>query len=102
MTELDNTAGCPLGVRCESCGLEADDLAVVTVECALGVMCLTMCRRCGTASAETTLRAIAISTASRLVMQHAGHLGITVDDMRLLQNEGGRRPWAQPGYRWVQ
>jgi hypothetical protein len=98
--DLDDTSNCPRGVRCESCGLEAGDgLAVYTSECALGVMCLTMCPRCGRAIGDVN---IAVTTASRLVMQHAGHLGVTVDDMRLLQTAGGRRPWEQPRYRWVE
>ncbi|OLT19962.1 hypothetical protein BJF78_10490 [Pseudonocardia sp. CNS-139] len=90
-------------MRCESCGLEAGEhLAVYTTECALGVMCLTMCLHCGRASSETKTGSIAVTTASRLVMQHAGHLGVTPEGMRLLQTARGRRPWNQPRYRWVQ
>ena len=29
--DLDDISPCPLGVRCESCGVERDDLAVCTV-----------------------------------------------------------------------
>jgi hypothetical protein len=45
--DLDDTAGCPLGRRCESCGTEAGPLAVETGSAArLGVLCMTLCRRC--------------------------------------------------------
>ncbi len=48
--DLDDTSRCPLGVRCEACGVEGDDLAVGTATTALGVLCLTLCPRCGTAA----------------------------------------------------
>jgi hypothetical protein len=38
---LDDTSRCPLGGRCESCGVERDDLAVSTATTPLGVLCLT-------------------------------------------------------------
>ena len=45
--ELDDTSRCPLGHRCESCGIESADLAVTTVVLdVLGVACLTLCPRC--------------------------------------------------------
>ena len=85
---LDDVSGCPLGVRCESCGVERDDLAVCTVQLErLGVACLTMCPRC--AGSDVTPR-VAVGTASRLVLQHCIHLGITVDEMVALL-EGGAR-----------
>ena len=41
---LDDTSRCPLGHRCEACGVERDDLAVCTaVMDRIGV---TMCPRC--------------------------------------------------------
>lgn len=102
-TNLTDTSRCPLGVRCESCGIEAGRaLAVQTIECATGVMCMTMCPRCARASAETKRRSISEATASNLVMQHAAHLGVTVEDVRMLQTANGRLPWKQPHYRWVQ
>ena len=30
MIDLDDTSRCPLGHRCEACGVERDDLAVCT------------------------------------------------------------------------
>jgi hypothetical protein len=45
--DLDDTAGCPLGRRCESCGTEAGPLAVETASAArLGVLCMTLYRQC--------------------------------------------------------
>ena len=45
--DLDDTSNCPVGHRCESCGVERDDLAVSTAEFGrLGIGCLTLCPRC--------------------------------------------------------
>lgn len=77
-TDLDDTSRCPLGVRCESCGAERDDLAVATAATALGVLCLTLCPRC---AATDVAPPITVNTAARLVAQHAGHLGIDLDTM---------------------
>lgn len=78
MTDLDDTSHCPVGHRCESCGVESRDLAVETVESRLGVMCLTLCRRCAKFGGEYP---IAVGTAARLVMAHCQHLGIDADEM---------------------
>jgi hypothetical protein len=97
VTDLRDTSRCPVGARCEACGLEAANLAVCAIECALGVLCLTLCPRCGRARADTTARSIAVPTASRLVAQHADHLGVAIEAVQALQRAGGRRPWDQPG-----
>jgi hypothetical protein len=77
--QLDDTSACPLGVRCEACGVEGDDLSVCTVEFGrLGVACLTMCATCG---GSGVVPPVAVATAVRLVAQHCDHLGITVDEM---------------------
>lgn len=76
--DLDDTSGCPLGHRCESCGVERDDLAVSTASTPLGVLCLTLCPRC---AAFDGLPSVSVGTAVRLVGQHAEHLGIDVDEM---------------------
>lgn len=82
MTGLDDTSRCPLGVRCESCGTETGVLRVETVGLgALGVACLTMCRRC---AASTVSPPVAVGTATRLVLQHTMHLRITADDMAIM------------------
>ena len=76
---LDDVSGCPLGVRCESCGVERQDLAVSTANLGrLGVACLTLCPRC---AGSRVAPPVAVSTAVRLVLQHCDHLDITVDDM---------------------
>lgn len=85
--DLDDTSRCPLGTRCESCGLESARLCVYTCECALGIMCLTMCPSCGQAIGNVN---IALPTAEKLVTQHACHLGVTVADLRPLQSVDGR------------
>jgi hypothetical protein len=76
---LDDTSRCPLGVRCESCGVERDDLDVKTVHLAqLGVACMTLCPRCAGSGVTPP---VAVGTAVRLVMQHCIHLGIDADVM---------------------
>ncbi len=90
MTALDDTSRCPTGVRCESCGVEEGivvavgqlaHLEVVTADLAgLGVACLTMCARCGESEVAPP---VSVATAARLVLQHAMHLGVTVDDAHL-------------------
>ena len=77
--DLDDTSRCPLGVRCECCGVERDDLAVCTVALdRLGVACLTLCPRC---AGSGVVPPVSVGTAVRLAAQHCGHLGITVDEM---------------------
>jgi hypothetical protein len=77
--DLDDTTYCPVGVRCESCGVERDDLAVSTAALGrLGVACLTLCPRC---AGSAVVPPVAVGTAIRLTAQHCEHLGITVDEM---------------------
>ena len=78
MSGLHNTSGCPLGVRCEACGREGRGLAVRALSTDLGVMCLTLCPGC---RRSTVTPPVTLSTASRLVAQHIGHLGMTVDQV---------------------
>ena len=85
---LDDTSRCPLGHRCEACGAERTDLAVVTVVLdVLGVACLTLCPRC---AGSGVVPPVSVGTAVRLVAQHCGHLGITVDEMAAELEEGAR------------
>jgi len=85
---LDDTTRCPLGVRCESCGVEGDDLGVATVAlCPLGIARLTMCPRCAGSDVTPPMSA---GTASRLVLQHCRHLGIAVHDMDAILNRDDR------------
>lgn len=80
------TDRCPLGVRCESCGVERDDLAVATAETPLGVLCVTLCPRCAGADVAPP---VSVGTAVRLVMQHCAHLGIDADQMAAALAEDG-------------
>ena len=86
--DLHDTSGCPLGVRCEACGIESDDLAVRTSTTLLGVLCLTLCGRC---SAADMAPPVAVGTAARLIAQHCEHLGIDLDEMAaaLADRDGG-------------
>jgi hypothetical protein len=85
--DLDDTSGCPIGVRCESCGVEAPGLTVQTAELSrLGIACLTLCPRC---SSSGVTPPVSVGTAVRLVAQHCQHLGITVDDMAEVMEDDG-------------
>lgn len=76
---LDDTSNCPVGVRCEACGIEGSDLAVHTAALApLGIACLTLCARCADSDMAPP---VSVGTAVRLVNQHCRHLGIDVDQM---------------------
>jgi hypothetical protein len=82
--DLYDVSECPLGHRCESCGIEADDLAVSAAYTPLGVLCLTLCPKCGGASIAPP---VAVTTAARLVVQHCGHLGVDLDEMAAILAE---------------
>ena len=85
---LDDTSSCPLGMRCESCGIDRPDLAVATANLGrLGVACFTLCPRC--ADSDTPPR-VGVGTAVRLVGQHCQHLGIDVDAMDTILKGGAR------------
>lgn len=76
----DDTSCCPVGERCECCGIERDDLAVVTSNLgSVGVACLTMCPSC---AASAVPPPVTIRTAARLVLQHAVHVGIAAQLVR--------------------
>jgi hypothetical protein len=73
-TNLDDTSSCLLGVRCESCGVERDDLAVRAAALGrLGVACLTLCPRCAGVGGG----AAGVGGAVRVTAQHREHLCIT-------------------------
>jgi hypothetical protein len=62
---------CPLGHRCESCGIATTGLSVV-IAAVLGVsFCLTLCPGCARSG---RLPQIMLSTAQRLTEQHVRHL----------------------------
>jgi hypothetical protein len=56
---------------------------VETASSQLGVMCLTLCRRC---ASFDDIVPVAVSTAARLVLQHCEHFGITANDMPTILN----------------
>jgi hypothetical protein len=45
MVNLDDTRRCPVEPECESCG-RLDELAVVTEDTPVGVICMTVCDAC--------------------------------------------------------
>lgn len=102
VVDVDDVSRCPLGVRCESCGVEdpteedQPGLAVHTAHTQLGVMCLTMCARC---AASDCAPPVSLRTAVNLVGQHAAHLGIDVDEMAAAMEAEptGRRSWSASG-----
>lgn len=85
---LGDSSRCPLGARCECCGIERDDLAVVTADLgSVGVACLTMCPSC---AASAVSPPVTIGTAARLVRQHAAHVGIAA---QLVKRGGLGKLW---------
>jgi hypothetical protein len=71
--DLDDVSHCPLGVRCESCGAEAPDLAVAISESPVGAFCVSACACCAAAIGRGTPVPVALATAVRLAAQHAEH-----------------------------
>lgn len=90
MTAFDvfSTVSCPVGFRCESCGDAAENLVAATAETPLGVLCLTVCERCGNADMAPP---VAVLTAVKLVAQHCEHVGCDMDEMAaaLAERAGG-------------
>ena len=70
-SDPSRTDHCPLGHRCESCGGTGRGLAVVVVAVLGESICLTLCPLC---AASGRPPAIMLSTAEKLVAQHAAHL----------------------------
>ena len=69
--EASRTDCCPLGHRCEFCGMESRRLRVVTRDVLKATLCLTMCPKCAASGQPPQ---IMLSTAQRLVAAHAAHL----------------------------
>ena len=83
---LDDTANCPVGARCESCGT-ADPRSVHTATAPVGIVCLTLCARCAGSGLIPRLSAAGVA---RFVLDHCGHLGIDADQMEaLMKKEAG-------------
>lgn len=89
---LDDTTSCPAAPACEACSAH-DALACVTIECPVGVLCLTLCPQC---RASRRIPAWTGPACATRVGEHCAHLGISRDDMSLtLAHEGldGRYYW---------
>jgi hypothetical protein len=71
MRDPNNTDRCPLGFRCESCGLTGPGLEVRTVDVLGATFCLTLCPGCRDNGRPPS---IMLSTAQKLVEQHRQHL----------------------------
>ena len=73
--DASNTDNCPLGFRCESCGVATDDLRVVTYPVLNAIMCVTLCASCRESGRPPS---IMLTTAEKLVEQHRDHVrGVT-------------------------
>jgi hypothetical protein len=75
---LDDTARCPVASECATCA-GTKDLAVVTVETPVGVLCCTLCVICGDDGER--LPVLSWSGAVGASLQHCQHLGIDADQM---------------------
>jgi hypothetical protein len=78
MRSAHDTAACPRGRRCESCGAETGVVDVEIVEIAhLGLACLSLCRPCARSSSPPN---ISVITARRIIADHACHVGAITSD----------------------
>jgi hypothetical protein len=69
--DLYDVSRCPVGHRCESCGVESDDVAVAAIVTPLGVICLSRCGRCESSDDPAPIH---VGTAARLIEQHRAHV----------------------------
>ncbi|MBL8927074.1 MAG: hypothetical protein JNM77_12665 [Pseudonocardia sp.] len=92
MTHRETTDRCPLGHRCESCGCAGPGLSVRVVEVLGEVLCLTLCPRCAASGRPPQ---IMLSTAERLVAQHAAHLAGGGERWLLRRRGGGGAPGGE-------
>ncbi len=81
MTEPSRTDHCPLGHRCESCGVESPALRVITRDVLNATLCLTMCPKCAGSGRSPQ---ITLSTAEKLVTAHTAHLRRADEPVRRL------------------
>ena len=75
MVNLDDTRHCPVAPECESCG-RLDELAVVTGDTPVGVICMTVCDACELMAVVPVLSPAEEATR---VLAHGQHVGVEVD-----------------------
>jgi Zn ribbon nucleic-acid-binding protein len=98
VVDLDDVSGCPVAPGCESCDTDTD-LAVVTADTPVGVLCCTICPAC---IEQGTLPVWGLPGAALRVLAHCGHLGIDVDMMAgardAERDPDGARPLPPSGW----
>jgi hypothetical protein len=77
MVYLDDTRHCPVGLECEGCG-RLDELAVLTGETPVGVLCMTLCDAC---EVTGVLPIVSPTEETARVLEHGQHVGVAVDQM---------------------
>jgi hypothetical protein len=77
LIDIDDTSRCPVAAECATCGALLD-LAVITADTLVGVLCATLCGAC--AAAGDLPRYSSWGAAIRAVLAHCGHLGVDADE----------------------
>jgi hypothetical protein len=71
MVNLDNTRRCPVEPACEGCG-RLEELAVLTGDTPVGVLCMTLCDSCEIAGVLPIFSPVEEATRVR---EHGAHAG---------------------------
>ena len=71
MVNLDETRRCPVGPECEGCG-RLEELAVLTGDTPVGVLCRTLCDSCEIAGVLSIFSPVEEATRVR---EHGAHVG---------------------------
>jgi hypothetical protein len=77
LVNLDDTRRCPVGSECEGCG-RLDELAVMTGDTPVGVLCMTLCDACDIVG---VLPILSPPEETARVLKHGQHVGVDVDQM---------------------
>jgi hypothetical protein len=77
MVNLDDTRRCPVGSECEGCG-RLDELAVLSGDTPVGVLCMTLCDTCEIAG---VLPILSPAEETARVLEHSEHVGVDADQM---------------------
>jgi hypothetical protein len=77
MANLDDTRHCPVAPACESCG-RLDELAVVTGDTSVGVICMTVCDAC---ELMAVVPVLSPAEQAARVREHGEHVGVDVDQI---------------------